>query len=60
MIAFAALPPSVRKGSAFPIAISFFEAAPLMSPGGIASKYIEAPVRRSLTARKAAKPQHQA
>ncbi len=36
MLAFGALPPSVRKGSAFPIAVSFFEAATLMSPGGIA------------------------
>ncbi len=25
------------KSSAFPIAVSFFEAAPLMLPGGIAS-----------------------
>ncbi len=38
VIAFAAPPPAVRKGSAFPIVVSFVEAAPLMSRGGIASK----------------------
>ncbi len=54
----AALPPSVRKGFAFPFRKPDNEAMPPRAVRGAASHINLSPVRQSLTARKAAKPLH--
>ena len=52
----AALPPSVRKGSAFPAEPLLVEAGPPRIVGGITSTDVFEPERHSLSAQKAAEP----